>query len=392
MPVGDVAVRQGGRCHQRSVGDAHLVVRLVALAQAAQNRDGVFDGRLADEHLLEAPLQRGILLDPFAVLVQGGGADHAQFAAGQHRLEHVAGIHRRVAGRPGSHHRVQLVDEGDDLTLGVADLVEHRLQPLFELAAVLGSGHHRGQVEADHAASLQRVGHVTGHHPLGEPFDHGGLAHAGLADQHRVVLGAPGQHLHHAADLGIAADHRVELAVAGLGGEVDGVLVEGRFAALLLGRGDALVAAGVVERRDQLLRIGAELQQDLLRVADDGGQADHQVLGGDELVAHLFGAGLGVGQHPGQAARHGGLADRVARRAGQLGDRALGRRVDHLGVGTDRAEQAGDGVVGHHQQRVQQVHRLGVGVAVGKCVAEGRRHCVAALRGELGSVHVVSFS
>src|ERR1700761_5786112 len=38
------------------------------------------------------------------------------------------------------------------------------------------------------------------------------LADAGLADQHRVVLGATAQHLDHSSDLVVAADHRVELA------------------------------------------------------------------------------------------------------------------------------------------------------------------------------------
>jgi hypothetical protein len=43
----------------------------------------------------------------------------------------------------GADHRVHLVDEGDDLALGVGDLLEHRLEALFELTAILGAGHHR---------------------------------------------------------------------------------------------------------------------------------------------------------------------------------------------------------------------------------------------------------
>jgi hypothetical protein len=57
---------------------------------------------------------------------------------------------------------------------------------------------------------------VSGTSPLtmrcARPFDDGGLAHARLADQHRVVLGAALQDLDGAADLVVAADHRVELA------------------------------------------------------------------------------------------------------------------------------------------------------------------------------------
>ena len=92
---GDVAVGQGGRGDQRGVGDAHTVVHLVAVLEAAQDADGVLDRRLADEHLLEAPLERGVLLDVLAVLVERGRADQAQLAAGQHRLDHVARVHRR---------------------------------------------------------------------------------------------------------------------------------------------------------------------------------------------------------------------------------------------------------------------------------------------------------
>ena len=83
-------------------------------------RDGVLDARLADEHLLEAPLQGGVLLDVLAVLVQRGGADQAQLAAGQHGLEHVARVHGALAGRAGADDGVQLVDEGDDLAVGAA--------------------------------------------------------------------------------------------------------------------------------------------------------------------------------------------------------------------------------------------------------------------------------
>ena len=94
------------------------VVRLVALLQAAQDRDRVLDRRLADEDRLEAPLERGVLLDVLAVLVERRRADRAQLAAREHRLEHVAGVDGALGGA-GADDRVQLVDEEDDLALGV---------------------------------------------------------------------------------------------------------------------------------------------------------------------------------------------------------------------------------------------------------------------------------
>ena len=63
-----------------------------------------------DEHGLEAALERGVLLDVLAVLVERGRADGVQLAAGEHRLEQVAGVHGAL-GRAGADDRVQLVDE-----------------------------------------------------------------------------------------------------------------------------------------------------------------------------------------------------------------------------------------------------------------------------------------
>ena len=57
--------------------------------------------------------------------------------------------------------------------------------------------------------------HVAAHDALREAFDDGRLADARLADQHRIVLGAPREHLDDAADLLVAADDRIELAVRG---------------------------------------------------------------------------------------------------------------------------------------------------------------------------------
>ena len=110
---------------------------------------------------------------------------------------------------------MQLVDEQDDLALALGDLLEDGLQALLELAAVLGAGHQGADVQGDHPLVLEALGHVAVDDPLGQPFDDGRLAHARLADQHRVVLRPAGEHLDDAADLLVAADDRVELALPG---------------------------------------------------------------------------------------------------------------------------------------------------------------------------------
>ena len=147
-----------------------------------------------------------------AVLVERGGADGLQLTAGEHRLEDRRRVDRAF-GRTGTHERVQLVDEQDDVAAG-ADLLQHLLQALLEVTAVAGTGDQRAEVERVELLGVQRLGHVAVDDVLREALDDRGLADAGLTDQHRVVLGAAAEHLHHALDLARAPDHRVELLLA----------------------------------------------------------------------------------------------------------------------------------------------------------------------------------
>ncbi len=195
-----------------------------------------------DHHRLEAALQGRVLLDVLAVLVERGGADAVQLAAGQHGLEEVARVGRAL-GLAGADDGVQLVDEEQDAPLALLDLVEHGLEPLLELAAVLGAGEQRAHVEREDGAVLEPLGHVAAHDALRQALDDGGLAHARLADQHRVVLGPARQDADHPPDLGVAADHRVELAAPRLGDEVDAVLLQRLVGHLGHGAGHPLVAA-----------------------------------------------------------------------------------------------------------------------------------------------------
>ena len=140
------------------------------------------------------------------------------------RLHHVGGVDGALGGA-GADDGVQLVDEQHHV-LGVLDLLERALETLLELASVLGAGHHAAQVERQHALAAQDLRHVAVDDLLRQPVGDGRLAHARLADERRVVLGAPAEHLDHALDLFVAADDRVELAVAGQRREVAGVLLQ----------------------------------------------------------------------------------------------------------------------------------------------------------------------
>ena len=264
-------------------------MHLVAVLEPAQDADGVVDRRLADQHLLETALQGGVLLDVLAVLVERRGADEAQLAAREHRLDHVSRVHRRLTRRARADDGVQLVDERDDLARRVLDVVEHGLQPLLELAAVLRARDHRAEVKRDHGLVAQALWHIALDDALGEALDDRGLADAWLADQHRIVLGATGQHLHDATNLVVASDDRVELAFAGGLGQVGGVLLQRLVAALGIGVGDAGAAAHLDERLPQRLRRRTVAGEQFGDIRVTGGQTDHQMFGRDVLVVHLGG-------------------------------------------------------------------------------------------------------
>ena len=167
-----------------------------------------------------------------------GGADALDFAAGERRLQDVGGV-ERAFGRTRAHQRVQLVDE-DDGVLVLHQLLHDGLEALFELAAVLGAGHDQRKIERQDALVGQERRHVALGDALRQAFHDGGLADARLADQHRIVLGAAAEDLHHALQFVIAADQRIERVVHGGLGEVAAEL--GQQRAFLGPRGGHLLA------------------------------------------------------------------------------------------------------------------------------------------------------
>ena len=260
--------------------------------------------RLGDLHRLEAALERGILLEVLAVLVERGRTDGLQLTAGEQRLEDAGRVDRALCGT-GTDERVDLVDERDDVAAG-ADLLGHLLEALLEVTAVAAAGDERAEVERVELLVLQRLRHVAANDRLGEALDDRGLADAGLTDEHGVVLGAAGEDLHDPLHLLLAPDHRVELALAGGLREVAaelvedlGALVGGGVLATDLHRLLALVAA---EQLDDLLahavEVGAQLHEhlggDALALADE---AEQDVLGADVVVAELQRLAQGQLQH-----------------------------------------------------------------------------------------------
>ena len=299
--VADVAAAQHGGCHQGTVADAHAVVNLVALLQTTEDGDGVFNRGLIHEHLLQPPLQGRILLDVLAVLVEGGGTDAAQFTAGQHGLEQIAGIHGPVC-RARTHNRVDFVDEEHHLPRAGRDLLQHGLEAFFEFTAILRPCNESTHIEGNQLAVLQGRRHVTIHDALRQAFHDGRFANAGLANQHGVVLGAAREDLYGAPDFVVPANHGVQLPLARRRAQIAPELLQRLVGGLRLPAGDFAGATHRLDGLQQCLAPGPKRLDDRCAAAPVTPHRQEQVLDGNKVVAKRFALLLSPLQHRGQPA------------------------------------------------------------------------------------------
>jgi len=331
-----------------------FVMDLVPLLEPAEDGDRVLDRRLADHDGLEPALEGGVLLDVLAVFVQGGRADATQLAPGQGRLQEIGRVHRPV-GLPGPDDQVQLVDEEDDLAVRLGDVAEHGLEPFLELAAELGPGDQRPHVEGDQLAALERLGHVAGEDPLGQPLDDGGLADPRLTDQDRVVLRPPAQDLDHAADLGVAPDHRVHLALTRHLDQVAAVLLQGLVLVLGIVLGDLAPSAHLGDGRPDVLLADAEGAEEILGLARDRGQPEQEVLDRGVFVPHPLGLGERRLEHPAEVGAHVQLAAADFREGVES---LVGRPGDPGRVDAEAPQHVPDDGLIRVEERRQEMHRL----------------------------------
>ena len=126
---------------------------------------------------------------------------------------------------------MRFVDEQDDRRGRALHLVDQALEAVFEFALDARARLQQRQIERADVDVSQRRRDIALHDAHGEAFDDGGFADARLAGEDRVVLAAAHEDVDDLADFEIAAEDGVDFALAGVLGQVDGVLIEvGRFA------------------------------------------------------------------------------------------------------------------------------------------------------------------
>ena len=385
--VGDIAMRQRRGGNDRRIGNAHAVVLLVFVLQAAQDRNGVLHARLGHIDRLEAAGERGVFLDVLLVFVERGGADAMQFAARQRRLEQIGSVHRTV-GLAGADQRVHFVDEQDDAAVGGCDLLQHRLQPLFEFAAIFGARDHRAEIEREQALVLKALRHVAIDDAQRETFDDRGLADAGLADQHRVVLGPARQHLNGAADFLVAADHRIKLALARGLREIAGIFLQ-RVIGVLGGGGIGGAAlAQRIDGRIEILRRHAGLGEYLAGFAVLlQREREQQPFDGDETVSGLLTGFFGGVENARQRRIEIDLPGAAAADLRPLGERCFHRLQCLTGLAAGAIDQTGREPLGIVEQNLEQVFGGKLLMAFAQGQRLGGLHEPAGTVGEFLEIH-----
>ena len=201
---------------------------------------------------------------------------------------------------------------------------------------------------------------------------------------HGVVLGAAAQHLDDAADLGVAADHRVQLAGAGNRGQVGAVLLqrlEGVFRVRVV---HLAVAADARQGGEQGLMGGAGVAHQLPDGVASGGEPQQQVLGGDEAVAEPLGLVLGVLDGLQRGAGQLRLLHGAAGGGGQGLDGGAGLDADGIRVRAGGAEERDGDTLALVHQRLEQVGGFELGIPGRRGVHGGGRESLLALGGEFG--------
>ena len=211
--VCNIPVRKGSGGNECAVVYTDAVIDFVALLEASEYRYCVLDGGFVDHNGLETALKSGVLFNIFAVFVERSCADAVQLAPCKHGLQKVTCVHAAL-GLACADYCVQLIDEEQYPALGFLYLFEHSLESLFKLAAVLCAGDKRTHIKAENSLVFKSLGHIAAYYSLRETLGDSGLADAGLADKHGVVLGFSRKNTNDISYLRVTADNGVKLVFA----------------------------------------------------------------------------------------------------------------------------------------------------------------------------------
>ena len=306
LAVIDIARRQIHGRLQGGIGEADLVMFLIAAFQAGKNLDGVGHSRLVHIDLLEAADKRAVLFKITAIFLVGGRPHAAKRAFLQGGLQQVRGIHRPAGGCTGTDYGMDLINEEYGVVV-LLDRLDDTLEPFFKIATIAGTCEELAHIKGVDDRTGKNVRHFAIMDAKGEALGNRCLANARITDIERVVLGPAAQHLNGAVDLAVAADQRVDAAGGGLRHQIDGIEAErvlpfglGSFGFGIFLRAAPDIAFGTVTDIGHRVEAGhVHRLQEPDGMALALGENGHQHIGaGRHLASRRLGVDNGALDHP----------------------------------------------------------------------------------------------
>ena len=212
----------------------------------------------------------------------------------QSRLQHIARVHGAIARGASAHNGVQLIDEQDNLPVGLLHFAKNSLQAVFEFTTILSASEHRRKVKRNKLTIFQTGGNVARNDALGQAFNDCRFAHARLANKHRVVLRTTGKNLNGTTNFLGTTDYRIEFAITCLLSKVLAILLQHLELSFRLRIGYASVTAEILISRLDCFTCNTSIVQDAARLPFVFRKGNKQMLGGDVVVVQLSSDFLGV--------------------------------------------------------------------------------------------------
>ena len=231
-------------------------------------------------------------------------------------------------------------------------------------------------------------GHITGDDALREPFGDSRLARASLADQDRIVLGAPRQDLHHAADLLIATDDRIEFLFARQLGHIDRILLQrliGLFRFLTL---DAARAAHLREDFQDIIETYPGRFQKRLHPAAHYEDSQKQMLRRHETVSEFRHLLFRPDEHLRERRREIQLSERSRFRLREMIDFVEDAALDLFRIHLLLRENHRHDRICLEQQRVQKMRGIHLRIAPRQCDLLRIAHRLLTFGCEFVDVHI----
>src|SRR5574344_247207 len=121
---------------------------------------------------------------------------------------------------------MKLINEQNDLSITLGDIVDHSLQPLLKLTTILRTSDKLSQIKLQKPLVLQRFRHILGDYPFGQSLNYRRLSDTWLSYKNWIVLRLSGKNLHHPPYFLISTYDWVHLSCLGKSSDVLAVFVQ----------------------------------------------------------------------------------------------------------------------------------------------------------------------